>query len=171
MEQTEFSRHRVLLVGGKTHNLQLLRSVLTLIGVGKIAHAECEAALDLLASEHFHAVFCEQDTDTQIRFVLAARRRDAVLNPTIPIFLLQGLVRRRHVERARDSGAHDVITVPISPRTVATKLRAATKTPRTFIVAKEFFGPDRRSAMRPTFFGDERRKRAPKKTRYDLIQV
>lgn len=171
MEQTEFSRHRVLLVGGKTHNLQLLRSILALVGVGRVAHAGDRAALELLTSEHFHAIFCDLDSESQIGFLLGVRRRDTMLNPTVPVFLLQGQARRRLVERARDSGATDVITTPISPRTVAVKLRTATLNPRPFIVAHEFFGPDRRSKGRPIFFGDERRKRAPKKMRYDLTQI
>src|SRR3569833_2359481 len=127
MEQTEFSRHRVLLLGGKTHNLQLLRWVLGIVGVGKAVQVDdSAAALKLLGEENYHAVFCELDSQAQVEFVLAARRRDAMLNPTIPIFLLQGQVRRRQVEPARDSGATDVLTTPISPRTVASKLRMVT---------------------------------------------
>lgn len=172
MEQTEFSDHRVLLLGAKTHNIQVLRAVLTIAGVGKIVQADdSSAALALLAMEHFTAVFCELDAETQIRFAMAARRRDSMLNPMIPIFLLQAQVRRRHVEKARDSGATDVLTTPISPRTVAMKLRAATKNPRPFIVAQEFFGPDRRAKARPAYCGKDRRKKAPKKTRVDFIHI
>ena len=40
MERTDFSRHRVLLVGPKSHTLQLLRSVMNISGVGKIVHVE-----------------------------------------------------------------------------------------------------------------------------------
>jgi CheY-like chemotaxis protein len=172
MEQTEFSGHRVLLLGAKTHNIQVLRSVLNIAGVGKVVHVEdSTAAVNLLAMEHFNAVFCELDADAQLRFVVAARRRECVLNPMIPIFLLQAQVRRRHVEKARDTGATDILTTPISPKTVAVKLRSAFKNPRAFIVAQEFFGPDRRAKARPAFNGGERRKRAPKKTRVDFIHI
>jgi len=172
MEQTEFSGHRVLLLGAKTHNVQVLRSVLVFIGVGKTVLVETgAAAINQLSIEHFHAVFCELDGEAQLSFVRAARRRGATLNPMIPIFLLQAQMRRRHIEKARDSGATDLLTIPISPRTVAAKLRAATKNPRPFIVAQEFFGPDRRSKVRPAHSGNDRRKKAPKKTRVDFVHI
>src|SRR3954464_11518610 len=172
MEQTEFSAHRVLLLGPKHHSIQVLRSVLAIIGVGKSVHVEeTAAALDLLTMEHFHAVLCVLKADSETDFVMAARRRNAMLNPTIPIFLMLGMARRPQGENARDSGATDVLTTPISPRTLAAKLRGATKHPRPFIVAQEFFGPDRRSKARPAFFGDDRRKKTPKKMRYELTQI
>ena len=60
MDQTEFSGHRVLVLGAKTHNIQILRSVLTIVGVGKIVQVEDGAtAAHLLCIEHFNAVFCE----------------------------------------------------------------------------------------------------------------
>jgi CheY-like chemotaxis protein len=172
MDQTEFSGHRVLLLGTKTHNVLILRSVLAMAGVGKIVYTEDRAAaMHLLCMEHFNAVFCELDAEAQLSFVRAARRREGMLNPMIPIFLLQSQMRRRHLERARDCGATDLLTTPISPRTVAGKLRAATKTPRPFIVGQEFFGPDRRARVRPSYIGPDRRMKAPKKTRVDFVHI
>ena len=172
MDQTEFSGHRVLLLGSKTHNVLILRSVLTMVGVGKMVQTEDRAsALRLLCMEHFNAVFCELEAEAQLSFVRAARRREGTLNPMIPIFLLQSQMRHRHLEKARDCGATDLLTTPISPRTVAGKLRAATKTPRAFIVGQDFFGPDRRARARPGYIGPDRRKRSPKKTRVDIVHI
>jgi CheY-like chemotaxis protein len=172
MEQTEFSAQRVLMLGPKNHAIQVLRSVLVIVGVGKIVHLEdAPSALDLLTMEHFHAVFCVLDGDAQSEFAIAARRRSAMLNPTIPIFMLQTQVKRRQIEKARDSGVTDFLTTPVSPKTVAAKLKAAMKNPRPFIVAQEFFGPDRRAKARPTYLGNDRRKRAPRKMRFDLTHL
>jgi two-component system chemotaxis response regulator CheY len=169
MEQTEFNAHRVLMLGPKNHAIQVLRSVLVIVGVGKIVHIEdAPGALDLLAMEHFHAVFCLLEGEVQSEFVVAARRRSAMLNPTIPIFMLQTHVKRRQIEKARDSGVTDFLTTPVSPKTVAAKLKAAMKNPRPFIVAQEFFGPDRRAKSRPAYLGNDRRKKAPRKMRLDL---
>ena len=172
MDHTEFSGHRVLVLGTKTHNIQILRSVLTMVGVSKIMQVEDGAtAASMLCMEHFNAVFCELDAEAQLAFVRMARRRQGVLNPMIPIFLLQSQVRHRHLEKARDSGATDILTIPVSPRTVAGKLRTATKTPRAFIVGQDFFGPDRRARIRPGYIGLDRRKKSPKKTRVDLVHL
>jgi two-component system, chemotaxis family, chemotaxis protein CheY len=174
MKHTDFSEHRVLLLGAKTHALVLLRSLLGHAGITKIIQVEDpRRALELLSMEHFSAVFCEPSVGRakEKPFIVAARRSDAMLNPMIPIFVMQECARRRDVEKARDTGVTDVLTTPISPKTLIDKLRAATQTPRPFIVAPEFFGPDRRAKARPVYFGSDRRKRAPKKTKIDFTHI
>ena len=92
MDRVDFSQHRVLVVGPKTHALQLLRSVMTIAGVGKVVHVEDpRRALELLAMEHFHAVFYDDKADVVAEkpFVVAARRDETVLNPMLPIFVFQ----------------------------------------------------------------------------------
>jgi hypothetical protein len=85
----------------------------------------------------------------------------------IPIFVVYGGARRRDVERSRDDGVTDVISRPMSPKTVAGKLRAALAAPRPFIAAPEFFGPDRRAKERP-WRGQDRRKLTPRKAKVVL---
>lgn len=173
MERSEFAAHRVLILGPKTHGIMLLRSVLGIIGMGRIVHVEhAHRALELLGMEHFSAVFCSpEDPSGERSFIVLARRGEAMLNPMVPIFLLQEGARRRDVEKARDMGATDVLTTPMSPRTLSSKLRAAAQSPRPFIIASEFFGPDRRAKLRPAYYGSERRKRAPKKTKFDFTAI
>jgi CheY-like chemotaxis protein len=160
----DFSRQRVLVVGAKTHAVQLLRSVLVIGGITKIVYVEDgETALELLGTEPFQAVFCDcVVTSAGVPFVAAARRSKSVRNPMIAIFLLKERASRRDVEVARDSGATGVVTVPISPKTLYAKLEAAANAPRSFIVAGEFFGPDRRARLRPAFGGADRRKLTPR---------
>ena len=75
------------------------------------------------------------------------------------------------MEVARDSGVTDVLTIPISPKTLVTKLQVATHSPRPFIVATEFFGPDRRGKARPAYNGSDRRKRIAKKAKMDFTAI
>jgi two-component system chemotaxis response regulator CheY len=174
MERTDFSQHRVLLVGPKTHTLQLLRSVMNIAGVGKIIHVEeSRRALELLGLEHFQAVFYDERMNKAPGrpFLVAARRDESMLNPMLPIFEFQERARRRIVEKARDLGVTDVLTVPISPKTLVTKLQVATRSPRPFIVSAEFFGPDRRAKARPAYYGSDRRKRAAKKAKLDFTAI
>jgi two-component system chemotaxis response regulator CheY len=170
MERANLASARVLLVGEKNHTLALLRSVLNIAGVMNITHAEdSERAVYLLRMENFSAVFCDQQAAPieAMPFPLAARRLTGMHNPMLPIFVLKERAHRQDVEKARDIGATDFVTVPISPKTVINKLQAAITAPRPFIVAPEFFGPDRR-AQRVPFHGTERRKRVAKKTKIDL---
>ena len=130
-------------------------------------------ALELLGMEHFHAVFYADNTDAvdEKPFVVSARRDKGMLNPMLPIFEFQERARRRDVEAARDGGVTDVLTIPISPKTLVTKLQVATHSPRPFIVATEFFGPDRRAKARPAYHGSDRRKRVTKKAKVDFTAV
>ena len=134
---------------------------------------ETVRALELLGTENFTAVFASPDVeefDGQ-NFVIAARRRHGMLNPMIPLYLLQDRAHRRDVEAARDYGVTDILTVPLSPKTVMSKLRTAETAPRLFIVSNEFFGPDRRSRSRAAWDGRDRRKRAAKKTKVDFTHI
>ncbi|MFO1249126.1 MAG: hypothetical protein U1E93_13140 [Alphaproteobacteria bacterium] len=174
MKRSDFSQHRILLAGPKTHALQLLRSVMNIAGVGKIIHVEeGKRALELLGMDHFHAVFYDErmNQSNDRPFLLAARRDESMLNPMLPIFEFQERARRRNVEKARDLGVTDVLTVPISPKTLVTKLEMASYSPRPFIVSNEFFGPDRRAKVRPAYYGSDRRKRVARKTRMDFTAI
>jgi CheY-like chemotaxis protein len=166
MERADFAQLRVMLLTGRSHGAQTLRSVLTLSGVTNILFIDNpKKALDLLTMENFDAVYaddgCEKVSD--LTFAMAVRRRSGILNPMIPIFVFQERARRSDVEIARDTGATDFLTCPISPKTVMTKLEAALVNPRPFIKAPDFFGPDRRTKARPVWNGEERRSRVARK--------
>jgi len=174
MERTDFFEHRILLLGAKTHALKLLRSLLGNAGISKILQVEdAHRALELLSAKCFSAVFYDPKVDKpgEKPFIVAARRNGSVLFPMIPIFVLHERARRRDVEKARDTGVTDVLTTPISPKTLITKLKAATQKPRPFIVAPEFFGPDRRTKVRTVCYGVDRRKRVAKKTKVDFTYI
>lgn len=69
------------------------------------------------------------------------------------------------------SASPDVLTTPISPKTIMTKLQGALTAPRPFIVANEFFGPDRRAKARAPFHGSDRRTRVAKKAKVDFTHI
>lgn len=170
MEMFDLSQHRVLIVGGKTHGLMLLRSVLGIAGLSKTVHVEDpNRALEMLQTDPFSAVFTSQLSTIAdgSPFVIACRRKEGVMNPMIPVFLLKDRTSRRDVEMARDQGVTDIFTAPLSPRTLCDKLKAAFQAPRPFIVSHTFFGPDRRSGARPPWYGEDRRTRRARKTRLD----
>jgi PleD family two-component response regulator len=157
---------RILLLSDKNHGATTLRAVLSMAGVSRIVGVEDSGrAMDLLSMEHFDAVFAQDGTAPVdgLGFPLAVRSRKGICDPMIPIFVFQEQARRRDVEQARDTGATDYLTCPISPRTVMAKLEAAILAPRPFIKAPDFFGPDRRAKVRPGWHGEDRRVRAPRK--------
>jgi two-component system chemotaxis response regulator CheY len=169
MTKLDLAALRVLIVSARGHAGPTLRTVLIAAGVTRIVMMDDpRRALDMLCGERFHAVFVEGGTELDgVSFAQAARRNASLLNPMVPIFAVYGGPRLRDVERSRDDGVTDVICRPMSPKTVGDKLRNALSAPRPFIAAPEFFGPDRR-AKEQLLRGEDRRKRAPKKTRIAL---
>ncbi len=168
----KFGDLRMVIVGGKTHAVQVMRQVLGIIGVRQIqAVADAAAAIDLLCHQSFSAVFCDETVlgAGGLDFGRAARRAKGLLNPMVPIFLVCGGPRRRDVEAARDAGFTDVLTRPVSAATIMRKLDLALGRPRPFIVASDFFGPDRRGGPRAWFRGEDRRTRQPRKVKVGLL--
>jgi DNA-binding NtrC family response regulator len=166
MERADFAALNIMLLSQKNHAAQTLRSVLTLAGIARICGVDdSRRAVDILTMDNYDAIFCDEKigpVEGQ-SFPLAVRRMSGILNPLIPIFVFHEQARRRAVEAARDTGATDFLTCPISPKTVMAKLEAAIVNPRPFIKAPDYFGPDRRARQRPVWTGEDRRTRIPRK--------
>ncbi|HEY0302352.1 MAG TPA: response regulator [Rhizomicrobium sp.] len=167
-EKADLKHLRVLLVGGKPASVQILRTAFGLLGLKQVsAVAEPARAIEALRSQSFAAIFCDAGVEQfkGMTFPVAARQAPGIVNPMTPLFLIYTNAHQRQVEQARDVGVTDVLTHPVSAATIARKLQAAIKTPRPFIVAPTFFGPDRRGKRQGVWTGEERRKRVAKKTK------
>ena len=162
---------RVLLVARKGSSTQVLRTVFAVAGLAKVISVpEASWGIELLRTEHFHAVFVEGTMEYEnMPFALAARRLPSMINPMIAMFAVFPEARRRDVEKARDLGVHDVICRPVSPKTVMTKLRAALVAPRSFIAAPSFFGPDRRATRPGAPPLKDRRQRTTRKVSVAMV--
>jgi CheY-like chemotaxis protein len=162
----DIRKARVLLVCGRAHTVQVLRTTFGMLNLKAVVVIPTAAgALDALKIHPFTAVFCDgglEEVDG-MPFALAARRLPGMLNPTIPICTLASIPRRADVERARDEGVTDVLAQPVSAAAIVRKLRVALTRPRPFIAAPDFFGPDRRAGARKPFHGNERRSRQARK--------
>jgi hypothetical protein len=87
MEKADFAELRVMLLSGKTHGAQTLRSVLTLAGINKILTVEQPSrAIDLLTMEYFDAIFAAEGCDPVdgLTFPLAALHGGAVAIESAP---------------------------------------------------------------------------------------
>ncbi|MBL6938738.1 MAG: hypothetical protein ISS15_09620 [Alphaproteobacteria bacterium] len=168
MTETDLKSLRVLIVGGKAANVQILRTAFGLLGIRLItAIQEPGRAVEALRTSVYGAIFCDAAAERfeRMPFHVAARRAAGVLGPMTPLFIVYSHAHQRHVEQARDAGVTDVLTHPVSAATIARKLEVSIKRPRNFIAAATFFGPDRRTDRSNTWYGHDRRKRIAKKTR------
>jgi CheY-like chemotaxis protein len=166
MKRVDIRTARVLLVCGRAHSVRVLRTTFGMLNLKSVVVMPTAAsALDALRAHPFTAVFCDGGIEPVegLPFALAARRTPGLLNPMIPIFTLASFPSRKDVERARDEGVTDILVQPVAAAVVIRKLKAALASPRPFIAAPDFFGPDRRARDRGVLIGRERRSRQAKK--------
>ncbi|MCC3306724.1 response regulator [Sneathiella sp. HT1-7] len=74
-----------------------------------------------------------------------------------PILVLSGQTKLANVMEARDAGATEFLSKPVSVGSLHDRLVWMIENPRAFIKASEYIGPDRRRAMRG-YEGMERRQ-------------
>jgi DNA-binding response OmpR family regulator len=78
----------------------------------------------------------------------------------MPVIVLSGYSERDHILRARDAGANEFLTKPISISRLLNRVLAVIERPRPFIASATFFGPERRRANQPIDFPDRRKTKA-----------
>lgn len=140
---------RVLILDEKGHGRSLLRSLLLSLGLQRIvALTNTTEALAVLRDERFDLMFLDELAGplNPVAFIKALRRDLSTRDVTMPVVLVSAGAGRRQIMLARDAGANDVISKPVSAETVERKLRTLLFAPQTFVTAKTFMGPDRRRA-------------------------
>ncbi|MEK9967811.1 MAG: response regulator [Ferrovibrio sp.] len=84
--------------------------------------------------------------------------------PFLPAIIVTGTVTRDRIRQALDAGVNEVLTLPLAPKAVESRLREMVERPRKFIRGGAYFGPDRRRQVKADFAGPFRREedRAPR---------
>ncbi len=82
----------------------------------------------------------------------------------VPFILVSGAADKFVVEQARDTGVTEFLAKPFSAQSVADRILAVVNSPRQYVLAPGYFGPDRRRA---DFDHPEERR----KTRESEIQI
>lgn len=77
--------------------------------------------------------------------------------PMLPILMITGHLTLTRVQQARDIGVTEMLSKPISVKSVMDRLEAIIYRPRDFIRAPDYFGPDRRRKRDPDYSGSKRR--------------
>lgn len=150
---TPLPHMKTLIIDPKPHGVQLLRSILSMLGLADIVATDTsEGALTHLREHRFDVVFCDEAMKPMnpVAFSKAVRRDSSGKNATVPIVVMTGSARKRQVELARDSGANHVIVRPMSMATVRRKLESLLFAAPVFVQSDAFCGPDRRREGRRT---------------------
>lgn len=95
--------------------------------------------------------------DAGLAFVSRLRRDPESPAPFLPVVIVTGTVTRERIRQALDAGVNEVLTLPLAPKAVETRLREIVERPRRFIRDGGYFGPDRRRQVRADYAGPFRR--------------
>ena len=146
----------------------LVRSILRALGVRNILDTR-DGAEGLKKLLHYPAdiVICDWNMSPLdgLEFVRLVRTGKDSPNPYVPIIMLTGHTEMHRVMKSRDSGVHEFLAKPISPKSLYARIRNIIEHPREFVKAREYFGPDRRRRASATYNGPERRKATSRRSR------
>jgi len=139
----------------------LCQSILRGFEAGKILEVHNGVdALKALQQTRIDLLLCDSRLPPFNGFELTRRIRKSEASDyrTIPIVVLTNDTRITTIGRARDCGANIVIAKPMSPKILYDRLTWVAQTPRKFIDAPSYFGPDRRFKIEGFPGGVGRRK-------------
>lgn len=140
--------------------LAQLRQQLRGIGTGALYEAEDgEEAFSLLCSKKPDFVIIDSGMDpvSGLIFVRQARTSKNNPNPQVPIIVLVATPNATKLAEARDVGATEILTKPVSAKLLFERIQHILKNHRQFIEKGSFVGPDRRRRLLDDTVKPERR--------------
>lgn len=104
-------------------------------------------------------VFCDwiMEPMNGADFIRFVRQSDESPDPYLPIIVVTSAAEQKRVEEARDIGATEFLSKPVSPADLYERLVSVVERPRAFLRTDTFFGPDRRRKIVPNYHGPVRR--------------
>jgi len=93
-----------------------------------------------------------------LEFVKKIRISEDSPNPYVPIIMLTGFTELYRVKQARDAGISAFLAKPVSAQALYKRLTSVVDDQRPFVRNDLYFGPCRRTNVRSSYMGGERRK-------------
>jgi len=147
MNNCDLSKLNFLIVEDSRFKLSLVRQQLRTFDAGEIF--ECldgAEAFETLATKRVDFVITDSDMSPVDGLSLVRHIRTGAQspNPEVPIIILVENPSLNKLTDARDIGATDVLSKPVSPKMLFDRIQNVIRNNRTFVRAGEFVGPDRR---------------------------
>lgn len=167
MAEFNLSNLKFLVVDDYTPMRRILWNVLRELGVYHVGEAEDgSAAMRMMKGEKGQPVFVPDILITDhimtpvdgLKLTRMIRLDADSPNPFLPVIMVTARTDIRHVVEARDAGVTEFLAKPVSARLVYCRVRTVIESPRPFVRAPSFFGPDRRRRQL-RFDGLDRRTR------------
>jgi len=161
----DLSRLHFLIVDDNAFMRRLLRELLWAIDctLDNIHFAsDGRDALQVLRDYPIDIVICDINMRPMNGKEFTAYVRTAAASPAphVPIIICTGHAELNHICDARDAGANEILSKPITVGNVYERIRAIVERPRPYVRTATFYGPDRRRRNTP-FAGPDRRVSTP----------
>lgn len=154
-----FQKIRFLIADDNAHMRKFVTAILQALGATVIFEApDGEGAWQLFRANKIDVVIIDWQMEGTSGIEIVRRIRSApdTPDPFVPIVMLTGHSQAERVREARDAGANEFITKPVSVKGLMTKLVSLIENPRPFVRTQTYFGPCRRRHA-IAFQGKERR--------------
>jgi len=143
----QFPDVRVLVVERQAQNTSLYRFALEDMGFGKIMFAvNTEEALDQMYFNGPSLIILGDELypKSLLDFMDDIRSGQTALAKDVPVVVIATKGTKNVIEKARDCGVTEIVSMPISAKSLRLRVLAALKTSREFIDRQAYRGPDRR---------------------------
>jgi len=160
-DKIDLNKIDVLILDDNPHALQLLCQVVSGFGCRNISLCETvDEAKELLKRKRIDLILSDGEMPGQngYDFLQWLRREASEPNRFAPAILVTGHTRVSNVHRARDCGAHFVVSKPIQADTLLQRIFWVAKDERMFIDCPTYAGPDRRFKFDGLPAGEEGRR-------------
>ena len=128
-----------------------IKTILQNIGFSKINSRKTIADLrDALGMTTPDLLLCEAELpdDDACELIASIRHHETGMNPFIPIVTVTDEPSLELVKKVIDSGADDLLILPISTIQLQDRIEALVRSRKPFIVTSAYIGPDRHSSVR-----------------------
>jgi len=137
----------VLIADQNTYVSKIAHNMLRGFGTNNVVEVRhAMGAIQALSGQKIDVMLCDAHLPPHggLSLIRAIRRKTDNENRTLPILLMSADTRELAIRQARDAGANMVIAKPMSPAGLYDRLAWLALTPRQFVDASAYFGPDRR---------------------------
>lgn len=138
---------RILIVDDNRFHRSLVRNALMSQGIHSHWEAEDAAVAEkLLADQVIDLIIMDNNMPGEkgSAFTRRIRMGEVAGNRYTPIIMVSAYGDERVITAARNAGVHEYVLKPFNVVTLIKRLQSTFKTPRDFIIAPEYVGPDRR---------------------------
>lgn len=154
----------LLIVDDNPHMRTIVSYVARACGIGIIEEAGSGAeAFEKMRTKRFDCATIDLNMDpiNGLEFVKMIRTSKDSPDPYLPIIIISAYSERSKVQSARDAGADEFLTKPVTAHALLKRMESVVYRRRPFVVTPFYAGPDRRRKSDDDYRGAKRRKNDP----------